>query len=149
MPGSRTTEAKLTVYFDGGCGLCSAEIAFYRRCRGSEHIEFVDVSSSSFVANDLSCEAALRRFHVRDARGRLVSGTAAFSELWTALPAWQRLGSLVGARLILPIAEVAYRAFLPVPPHLARAVSRISPHAPSRAAKVTSPRSRTEAVPEG
>ena len=34
----------LTVYHDGSCPLCRLEIGQYKRARGAERIEFVDVS---------------------------------------------------------------------------------------------------------
>ena len=73
---------ELTVYFDGSCPLCRREIAFYRRLRGAERLQWLDVSAGAPLGQDLSCEAAMRRFHVRDAQGRLLSGGAAFARLW-------------------------------------------------------------------
>ncbi len=114
---------RITVYFDGACPLCRAEIDHYRRCRGAQAVRFVDVSTTA-PEPDLSCAAALARFHVRDAEGRLHSGAAAFARLWLALPGWRWLGRLAGTRLVLPLAERAYRGFLPLRPHLARLVTR-------------------------
>ncbi len=126
-------ETDLSVYYDGGCPLCRAEIDHYRRCEGADRVRFVDVgpgAAASALGAGLDREAALRRFHVRDAQGRLVSGAAAFARLWRTLPGWRWLGRLVdlrvlGIRPILPLAEVAYRAFLPLRPRLARLVTRL------------------------
>jgi predicted DCC family thiol-disulfide oxidoreductase YuxK len=115
---------KLTVYFDGSCPLCRAEIDHYRRCRGADGIAFVDVSAGT-AAPDLSCAVALARFHVRDGEGRLHSGAAAFARLWRALPGWRWLGRVVGTPVLLPVAELAYRGFLPVRPHLSRLFARM------------------------
>lgn len=49
-------------------------------------------------------------------RRRAFLGRAA--ALWRALPGWRWLGRIVGARLVLPLAEGAYRAFLPLRPRL-------------------------------
>lgn len=125
-------EADLSVYYDGGCPLCRAEIAHYRRCEGAERLRFVDVGRdvpAPPLGAGLDREAALRRFHVRDAQGRLVSGAAAFARLWRVLPHWRWLGRLVtlrvfGVRPLLPLAEAAYRLFLPLRPRLARLVAR-------------------------
>ncbi|GGK49387.1 thiol-disulfide oxidoreductase DCC family protein [Salinarimonas ramus] len=111
----------LTVYYDGACPLCRAEIGHYTRCEGAERIAFVDVSSESADPGpDLSREAALARFHVRDAHGTLASGGAGFAALWRTLPRWRvagRLAALPGVRTLL---ELAYRGFLPLRPALVR-----------------------------
>lgn len=118
---------ELTVYYDGACPLCRAEIDHYRRCRGAEAVAFVDVSARGAPATlgpDLTFEAALARFHVREVDGRLLSGAEAFARLWRVLPGWRWLGRLVATPLVLSLAEAAYRAFLPLRPRLARLVAR-------------------------
>lgn len=119
------TKAKLTVYHDGACPLCAAEIALYRRARGARDVTFVDVAdpgSGSLIGGDLPRAAALARFHVRGPDGRLSSGAAGFAALWRVLPGWRWLGRIVGTRAVLPLAETAYRVFLPLRPHIARAL---------------------------
>jgi predicted DCC family thiol-disulfide oxidoreductase YuxK len=124
----------LSVYYDGGCPLCRAEIDQYRRCAGAERLAFVDVGSGvaePALGPDLPRDAALRRFHVRTAEGQLVSGAAAFARLWQSLPGWRWLGRLIdwrvlGVRPVLPVAEAAYRLSLTVRPRLARLVARRS-----------------------
>lgn len=112
--------AQLTVYFDGSCPLCRREIALYQRQRGAERLAWVDVSSGTGLGEGLSCEAAMRRFHVRDAQGRLFSGAAAFARLWRALAGWRVLGCLFAWPPLSWALEAAYRIFLPVRPRLQR-----------------------------
>jgi predicted DCC family thiol-disulfide oxidoreductase YuxK len=129
----REPEKDLSVYYDGCCPLCRAEIDHYRRCEGADRLLFVDVgrgAPASALGEGLDREAALRRFHVRDADGRLVSGAAAFARLWRALPHWRWLGRLLdlrvlGMRPLLPVAEAAYRLSLPLRPKLARLMTRL------------------------
>ena len=76
------------------------------------------------VAPGLSRADAMRRFHLRTPDGTIVSGGAAFAELWAALPAFSwagRLGRLPGIRWLL---EGAYRVFLPVRPVLQKILRR-------------------------
>ncbi len=117
MPDTRSPE--LTVYFDGACPLCRAEIDHYRRCEGAERLAFVDVSAQE-PGDGLSRDDALARFHVREADGRLLSGAAAFARLWRGLPRWRWLGRVAAAPLVTPLVEVFYRLSLPLRPRLAR-----------------------------
>ncbi|MGU3416847.1 thiol-disulfide oxidoreductase DCC family protein [Methylobacterium sp. D54C] len=127
------SDGRLSVYYDGGCPLCRAEIDQYRRCAGADRLAFVDVGSGapeSALGADLDRARALRRFHVRTADGQLISGAAAFARLWRTLPGWRWLGRLVdlrvlGVRPILPVAELAYRLSLPLRPRLARLMARL------------------------
>ncbi len=115
---------ELIVYFDGSCPLCRREIAFYRRSLASQDLQWVDVSQDSALGEGLSCESAMRRFHVRDAQGRLHDGGAAFACLWRALPGWKVLGWLFRYPPLSWGLELAYRLFLPLRPYLQRLARR-------------------------
>ena len=119
MPETQTmTTPALTIYYDGSCPLCRREIAWYRRQRGAEYLAWLDVSAGAPLGADLSCDAAMRRFHVRDAQGRLFSGGAAFARLWRALPGWRVPGWLLTWPPLSWGLQGAYRAFLPLRPRL-------------------------------
>ena len=123
----------VTVYYDGACPLCRAEIAHYRRCRGADDVAFVDVSvPDADPGTDLPREAAMKRFHVRDRDGALHSGAAGFATLWRTLPGWRLAGRLAAAPGIRTLLELAYRGFLPVRPMLSRLVGRFTDAARSR-----------------
>lgn len=118
----------LTVFYDGGCPLCRKEIAFYRARRGAEQVAWVDLSAMQreAVAPGLSRCDALRRFHVRDEEGRLLSGARAFAALWRQLPGFRVLGALIALPGISQVAELAYRGFLKFRPRLQRVFARSS-----------------------
>ena len=111
---SEATQAKPTVYFDGGCPVCSREIALYQRQPGAEAVAWVDVTrcDATALGEGLSREAAMARLHLRRADGSLVSGAAAFTSMWSALPRWATLGRLLSHRPTLWLLEAGYRFFL-------------------------------------
>ncbi|WP_315787416.1 MULTISPECIES: DUF393 domain-containing protein [unclassified Bradyrhizobium] len=118
--------AQSTVYFDGSCPLCRAEIGYYSRTDQAGALCFVDVSEAGAETPEgLSQQQAMVRFHVRASDGRLLSGAAAFVEVWHRLPRWRwaaRVASLPGA---LSVLELGYRLFLPVRPFISRSLGRI------------------------
>ena len=108
------TAPRLTVYYDGGCAVCSREIGLYQRLRGAEFLNWVDVAHGDPAAlgGDLTPAAALARLHVRKPDGKLVSGARAFAALWSALPGTRVLGRVAGQPGIVHLLEVGYRVFL-------------------------------------
>ena len=116
---------KSTVYFDGSCSLCRAEIGHYRREDKARALRFVDISETgSKPPEGISRERAMERFHVRASDGRVLSGAVAFVEIWDRLPRWRwaaRAASAPGALIAL---EWGYRFFLPVRPFISRFFSR-------------------------
>lgn len=104
------------VFFDGDCPLCQAEIGMYQRQRADAR--FTDVSTGAGAPPEISPQAALKRFHVRRGDGVLVSGAAAFAELWKATPGWRWLGHIAAVPPFVWIGEGLYRAFLVFRPGL-------------------------------
>ena len=109
-----TPDSRFTVYFDGDCPICSREIATYRRSRGGETIDWIDAShcEAAALSGDLDRAAALQRFHVRGPDGTLISGAAAFVEIWKRLPAFSRLARLCSGPRVLAILDALYGGFL-------------------------------------
>ena len=106
--------AALTVYYDGGCPVCSREIAAYQRQPGAEACEWIDVAScpADRLGPGLTRSAALARFHVRRADGELVPGMRGFATLWQALPRTAWLGRLAARGPMPWLLDQAYRVFL-------------------------------------
>lgn len=113
-------EQKIEVFFDGACPLCRREIGFYQRRRGADRFKWVDVSRlpDGPVADAVSRDEMLARFHVRGADGELVSGGAAFALLWAALPGFRLLGRLLLAAPLRWVLDPAYDLFLRLRPAL-------------------------------
>ena len=107
--------ATSTVYYDGSCPLCRAEIGYYSRTDQDGALCFVDVSAAGAAPPE--------------GDGRLLSGAEAFVEVWRRLPRWRwaaRLASLPG---VLAVLELGYRLFLPVRPFISRGVARLQQRA--------------------
>jgi len=110
---------KSTVFFDGSCPLCRAEIGYYRQTDQVGALCYIDISEPGSVPPEgITTQQAMKRFHVRSGDGRVLSGAAAFVEVWTRLPGWRwvaRTASLPGALITL---ELCYKIFLSVRPIL-------------------------------
>jgi predicted DCC family thiol-disulfide oxidoreductase YuxK len=104
------------VYYDGGCPVCSREIKIYRARPGQDSFAWVDVTQADDAAlgPGLSRSAAMARMHVRRADGIVVSGAAAFAEIWRGMPGLKWLGTLLGIPPFGALAECGYLIFLRV-----------------------------------
>lgn len=109
------TERRLTIFYDGSCPLCRKEIAFYRRRRGADALEWQDVSNcgSDEVVPGLSAATAMQRFHVRLPDGSLASGGDAFRAIWRRLPLMKPLAILSDLPGMQWLLNAAYDRFLP------------------------------------
>lgn len=119
----------LTVYFDGACPVCSREIAYYRRQPGADACAWVDAAACTEPAlgPGLTRSAALGRFHVRRADGKLVDGMRGFAALWQVLPRTAWLGRLASFGPVPRLLDAAYRAFLALRPLWRSAGPRAAP----------------------
>ena len=108
------------VFFDGTCPLCSREIKFYKRKDKGANIIWVDISllDPGDVFPGLTKEDALKRFHLLNCKGTLLSGAKAFAALWLVLPPFKLLGRVAQKQPFTFILEVLYRMFLLIRPHL-------------------------------
>lgn len=109
---------KTSVYYDGGCPLCRAEIATYQKISGGDTLTWVDAQSCGLaeLGSGLDRSNALARLHVRRADGTLLQGAAAFAEIWSALAGWRWLAHFARLPVVLPLLDVAYTIFLRIRP---------------------------------
>lgn len=115
----------LTVWHDGDCPLCRAEIALMRRLDTRGAIRFVDATEAGDDACPLDRGALLARFHASE-DGELLSGAAAFAAMWRTIPLLRPLGLIARSQIVLRALEAAYLGFLRVRPALQRAMRRIA-----------------------
>ena len=108
----------LTVFFDGSCPICSKEINFYKMRAGADELSWVDVSDEEvpIPIQTRSREELMARFHVLSSSGELVSGGAAFAELWASLPAFKIFGKIFKLPILRYLIDVGYDIFLTLRP---------------------------------
>jgi len=103
------------VFYDGGCPVCRREIRVYRRARGAERIDWIDVADTGAAVDlppGLTRAALLKRFTVIRRNGRVATGAEAFVALWRGLARWAAAGRLMDNAVALWFGERLYRGFL-------------------------------------
>jgi predicted DCC family thiol-disulfide oxidoreductase YuxK len=103
---------KLTLFYDGACPLCQAEILFLSGRNQANLLDFVDINSAQFDPQrvGVSCEAALAAMYGQYASGRLIQGVSVFPEAYRRanLP---RLAWFFSRKSLQPILKLAYLFF--------------------------------------
>lgn len=107
------SDSLFTVLYDGGCPLCSREIAHYRRIAENLPIAWIDVAPPDADPSSygVSRRDALRVFHVIDPDGVAHRGARGFLRLWAALPRYRWLARLCHALRVEPLLDYGYRHF--------------------------------------
>ncbi|MFN8792525.1 MAG: thiol-disulfide oxidoreductase DCC family protein [Bdellovibrionales bacterium] len=125
---------RTTVFYDGLCHLCSREINHYRRMKGSDHLDFVDITLADFQANvwGLEPHKVHQHLHVVDSQGRLHTGVAAFIAIWTELPGLRWLVPLASSKPLRWVLDVGYSIFAKIRPLLPRKSCEASPYCPTK-----------------
>lgn len=107
-----TSLEKLTLFYDGACPLCQAEILYLSRRNQTGLLDFVDINSEQFDPNTVgvSCEQALAAMYGQYANGKLIQGVEVFPEAYRRanLPvmAW-----VFSRKTLQPFLQVGYRYF--------------------------------------
>jgi predicted DCC family thiol-disulfide oxidoreductase YuxK len=105
----------LTVFYDGGCSICAAEISRYRSQQSPERLIFVDISAADFdpAAYGLTREAVEREMHAIDGDGVVYTGVAAFTAIWRVVPGlfYSVLAEILDLPGISLLARLGYRVF--------------------------------------
>ena len=114
--------AEVIIWYDGGCPLCTREIALMRRLDWRRAIDFRNVSPPD-VSCPLDRRELLARFHASE-NGVMLSGAAAFAAMWRAIPLLKPLGWAARNRVVLGLLERLYIRFLRIRPSLQRALLR-------------------------
>jgi predicted DCC family thiol-disulfide oxidoreductase YuxK len=108
----QTQESSLTLYYDGLCPLCQAEITWLSSRNAKKLLYFVDVSASNYEAasHQISCQAALDQMHGKLSDGTMLVGVEVFAAAYQradlALLAW-----LFTRPWLSPILRFCYKVF--------------------------------------
>ena len=81
MSDATTTAPELTLYYDGQCPLCIAEMDFLQSRNAAGQLAFVDITQAGFAeaGHHISCEAAMAQIHGRTADGQVLVGVPVFA----------------------------------------------------------------------
>jgi predicted DCC family thiol-disulfide oxidoreductase YuxK len=107
-----TIAPELTIYYDGQCPLCVAEVTFLQSRNATGKLAFVDITQPNFAqaGHHISCEAAMAQIHGRTADGQVLVGVTVFAAAYklAKLPviAW-----LLSRRWLMPVLQPAYVLF--------------------------------------
>ena len=103
---------ELTLYYDGQCPLCVAEIEFLQSRSTKDQLAFVDVTQTDFEAagHNISCDAAMAQIHGRTADGQVLVGVPVFATAYklARLPV---LAWLLSRAWLMPVLQPAYVLF--------------------------------------
>ena len=101
---------KDTLFYDGACPICSAEIdKLARLSRG--RIDLVDIHSMESDDCEVSPEQLLSRLHLKTAEGRWITGLSANVRAWRHTP-FRHLWRLLEWPLVKPISHYCYELWL-------------------------------------
>ena len=101
-----------TLFYDGACPLCQAEIVFLQNRNATGLLCFVDINSSQYDAQQVgvSCEEALASMYGQIEGEQPINGVAVFGEAYRRanlpLLAW-----IFTRRWMMPILGPSYRFF--------------------------------------
>lgn len=78
----RTISTKLTIYYDGSCPLCLAEIIFLQQHNRRALLDFVNLQDLDSSCTDINCELALKTIHARLGDNHIITGPEVFYEAY-------------------------------------------------------------------
>ena len=103
---------KLTLFYDGACPLCQAEILFLSGRNQAGLLNFVDINSKAYdpLKVGVSCEEALAAMYGQYADGTLIHGVTVFPEAYRRadLPS---LAWIFSRKSMQPILKIGYWFF--------------------------------------
>lgn len=124
------SETKVKVYYDGLCILCSSEINHYKKMKGSDNIQFVDITTTEFnpQTENLDPFKVHKELHSKDLEGRIFVGVDTFILIWSKIDKLKWLSKLAQKAPIKKTLELNYKLFVKIRPYLPRRACEDSPY---------------------
>jgi len=106
------TSKSLTLYYDGDCPLCRAEMIYLSARDEGKQLGFVDVRQTKALdsLSGVSCEIALANIHAVTHEGQTLIGVDAFRVAY-ALVGLRLLSNLLGIKFLQPLLRLGYTMF--------------------------------------
>lgn len=104
---------KITVFYDGKCGLCTREINHYRKIAPKSVFDWQDITQTKVKLEQAGIHyiEALKYLHVLDEIGHIHRGVDSFIVIWKQIPRWRLLGCIVSFPIIRQMATLIYKYF--------------------------------------
>ena len=102
----------LTLYYDGRCPLCQAEMLYLQHRDHLGLLNYVDITQNDFdaIATGLSCERAMASIHGQLANGDWVTGVAVFAAAYERV-GLRRMAWLLSRPSLQPLLGWGYARF--------------------------------------
>ncbi len=104
---------KLKLLYDGACVVCNKEVTHYLKLDKEKFIQPIDISSTSFNAQDygLKTEAVNLHMHAIDSNGTIYKGIDSFIQIWKRIPKYSFLIPIFENKFLRPALDFGYEVF--------------------------------------
>ncbi len=111
---------KLTLFFDGKCSICVAEVDVYRKLDTEHKLAYVDISSTLFDASliEIPEDRLNKYFNIQLEDGSFVEGVDSFIEIWKRIPKLKLCAKLASFKPIHFVMHITYLIFAEIRPYL-------------------------------
>lgn len=107
----RKSTGPRTVFFDGSCGICFQVVRVLARLDAFHRLTFIDNAQRERLPEGVTPELVEETIVVVDAQGRQTLRSAAFAEIFRALPGWGLVAFVLRLPGLRRLADGAYAAF--------------------------------------
>ena len=107
--------SRVSVFYDGKCGLCHKEISHYKKIAPRDTFQWQDITEcdKQLAERGVSLADGLRLLHTVDQQGKMHVGVDSFILIWKHLHffPWGLLANVVSVYPVKKVAEILYKFF--------------------------------------